>query len=98
MSVRRFDFDDHGNWIAHSYGDYCVYDDALKEFQSSLAEREQRIARLEAALRHEISKCSNCEGKGYFTCGKCKNDLIHDCQYCASARAALAVTEGEKRE
>jgi hypothetical protein len=46
-------------------------------------------------LRHEIAKCPNCEGKGQFTCGKCKNDLLHDCQYCASARAALA-TEGEK--
>ncbi len=69
----------------------------IRELESSLAEREQRIARLEAALRHEISKCSNCEGKGYFTCGKCKNDLIHDCQYCASARAALAATEGETK-
>jgi hypothetical protein len=47
-------------------------------------------------LKHAVRNCPNCEGKGDFTCGKCKNDTLHDCQYCAIYRQALS-PEGERK-
>lgn len=60
-----------------------------------LAASQSRVERLEAALRHEIVNCVNCEGTGTFTCGKCKDNVPHTCKRCAAARSALSDDAGE---
>ena len=58
----------------------------------SLAEREQRIATLRTALKHEVDNCMNCSGTGrYVTHREGGYEFTVTCERCASARAALRV-------
>lgn len=67
------------------------YSDHLAEMKAS----QSRVERLEAALRHHVESCSNCEGLGYKSQTHGSRTTYEDCAYCKTSRAALANDAGE---
>lgn len=104
MSIKRFTLSSKTEHVAnlgpceivgiveHLDGPFVQFSDHA----AALSSREAHIKELEGVLKHAVRNCPNCEGKGDFTCGKCKNDTLHDCQYCAIYRQALS-PEGERK-